>query len=129
MTAQGLQVAAVLGVCLAFFIWGAAPTLVAAMRGAKLGRVCTGVLPLPYAWLVPGNSRRLLLLCRCSAWSKLEMFRHTSFMPTIMSCRLAAKGEVVGYAITYLRCRCLATPAILAIFVAIGSFRGHRDTV
>mmetsp|Transcript_17433 Transcript_17433/g.52263 ORF Transcript_17433/g.52263 Transcript_17433/m.52263 type:complete len:588 (-) Transcript_17433:751-2514(-) len=39
------------------------------------------------------------------------------------------KGDVVGYAITYLRCRCLASPAVLAIFVAIGSFRGSRDTV
>lgn len=36
---------------------------------------------------------------------------------------------MVGYAITYLRCRCVASPAILAIFVAIGSFRGFRDTM
>lgn len=72
VSAQGLQIAAVLGIVLACFIWNAAPTLVAIMR---------------------------------------------------------AKGEVVGYAITYLRCRCLATPAILSVFVSIGTFRGNRDTV
>ncbi len=33
VTAQGLQVAAVLGVFLTVFIWVAAPNLVAAMRG------------------------------------------------------------------------------------------------
>ena len=35
----------------------------------------------------------------------------------------------MGYAISYLRCRCIASPAVLAMYVAIGSFRGFKDTV
>lgn len=29
---------------------------------------------------------------------------------------------------TFLRCRALACPALLALYVAIGSLRGHQDT-
>jgi hypothetical protein len=31
--------------------------------------------------------------------------------------------------VSYLRCRCVASPAVLSFFVALGSFRGFRDTV
>lgn len=41
---------------------------------------------------------------------------------------MGAKGEVAAQALIYLRCRCIATPAILSIFVAIGTFRGFQDT-
>lgn len=37
--------------------------------------------------------------------------------------------EVTEYAVSYLRCRCVASPAVLSFFVALGSFRGFRDTV
>lgn len=42
---------------------------------------------------------------------------------------VAATPDVVEYAVTYLRCRCVASPAVLSFFVAIGSFRGFRDTM
>lgn len=41
---------------------------------------------------------------------------------------MGASPQVAGYAVTYLRCRAVASPAALAIYVAIGTFRGFRDT-
>ena len=35
---------------------------------------------------------------------------------------------VAVHAVTYLRCRCLAAPALLGVYVATGSFRGHKNT-
>jgi len=45
-----------------------------------------------------------------------------------LAARSGAGPTVAGLAATYLRCRALAAPALLAIFVAVGSFRGVRDT-
>ena len=36
--------------------------------------------------------------------------------------------QVAVHAVTFLRCRALACPALLALYVAIGSLRGHQDT-
>ena len=41
---------------------------------------------------------------------------------------MGASADTAVHAITYLRCRALASPAALAIYVAIGTFRGFRDT-
>ena len=41
---------------------------------------------------------------------------------------MKAKGEVAEMAVTYLRCRSIAAPVSLAMFVATGSFRGFKDT-
>lgn len=40
----------------------------------------------------------------------------------------ASQREVAGHAATYIQCRALGFPALLATFVACGSFRGVRDT-
>jgi len=40
----------------------------------------------------------------------------------------ASQREVAKHAATYIQCRCLGFPALLATFVACGSFRGVRDT-
>ena len=45
-----------------------------------------------------------------------------------LAARSGAGPTVAALAATYLRCRALAAPALLAIFVAAGSFRGVRDT-
>jgi Na+-driven multidrug efflux pump len=37
-------------------------------------------------------------------------------------------AQVAGHAVTFLRCRALACPALLALYVATGSLRGHQDT-
>ena len=49
------------------------------------------------------------------------------FAPAMVAA-MGAKAEVAMYAVTYLRCRALASPAALSIYVAIGTFRGFRDT-
>jgi Na+-driven multidrug efflux pump len=36
--------------------------------------------------------------------------------------------QVAGHAVTFLRCRALACPALLSLYVATGSLRGHQDT-
>ena len=36
--------------------------------------------------------------------------------------------QVAVHAVAFLRCRALACPALLALYVAIGSLRGHQDT-
>ena len=41
---------------------------------------------------------------------------------------MGAKAEVAEMAMTYLRCRAIAAPISLAMFVATGSFRGFKDT-
>lgn len=41
---------------------------------------------------------------------------------------MKAQGEVAEMAVTYLRCRSIAAPVSLAMFVATGSFRGFKDT-
>ncbi len=41
---------------------------------------------------------------------------------------MKAKGEVARMAVLYLRCRSIAAPVSLAMFVATGSFRGFKDT-
>ena len=33
------------------------------------------------------------------------------------------------YAVVYLRCRCLASPAAMSNYVLYGTFRGFRDTM
>ena len=48
--------------------------------------------------------------------------------PFVVSRLLGADPEVTVHAVTYLRCRCLACPALLGMYVATGSFRGHKDT-
>jgi putative MATE family efflux protein len=45
-----------------------------------------------------------------------------------LAARAGAGPAVASLAATYLRCRALAAPALLAIFVSAGSFRGVRDT-
>jgi len=45
-----------------------------------------------------------------------------------LAARSGAGPRVAALASTYLRCRALAAPALLAIFVSAGSFRGVRDT-
>lgn len=42
---------------------------------------------------------------------------------------MAAPPESVDGAVTYLRVRALAAPALMAIMVGNGAFRGHQDTV
>ncbi|DBB12825.1 TPA: hypothetical protein ACH3X3_005589 [Trebouxia sp. C0006] len=41
---------------------------------------------------------------------------------------MKAEGEIARMAVTYLRCRSIAAPVSLAMFVATGSFRGFKDT-
>jgi Na+-driven multidrug efflux pump len=41
---------------------------------------------------------------------------------------MGADGDVAVHAITYLRCRAIAAPAVLSLFVTIGTFRGFKDT-
>ena len=41
---------------------------------------------------------------------------------------MKAEGEVARMAVQYLRCRSIAAPVSLAMFVATGSFRGFKDT-
>lgn len=41
---------------------------------------------------------------------------------------MKAEGEIASMAVTYLRCRSIAAPVSLAMFVATGSFRGFKDT-
>ena len=41
---------------------------------------------------------------------------------------MKAEGEIARMAVTYLRCRAIAAPVSLAMFVATGSFRGFKDT-
>ncbi len=41
---------------------------------------------------------------------------------------MKAEGEIAHMAVTYLRCRAIAAPVSLAMFVATGSFRGFKDT-
>ncbi|KAK9829665.1 hypothetical protein WJX72_007217 [[Myrmecia] bisecta] len=41
---------------------------------------------------------------------------------------LKTPPEVAKYAISYLRCRALASPAVLMLFVSVGTFRGFADT-
>ncbi len=42
--------------------------------------------------------------------------------------KMGARPEVVVHALAYLRCRAIACPALLGLFVATGSFRGYQDT-
>ncbi|CAL5221413.1 g3599 [Coccomyxa viridis] len=42
--------------------------------------------------------------------------------------RIGASPEITGHALAYLRCRAIACPALLSLFVATGSFRGFQDT-
>lgn len=42
--------------------------------------------------------------------------------------RMGATPEIIVHALAYLRCRAIACPALLGIFVATGSFRGFQDT-
>ncbi len=41
---------------------------------------------------------------------------------------MGARPEVAVHALAYLRCRAIACPALLGLFVATGSFRGYQDT-
>ncbi|KAK9831035.1 hypothetical protein WJX74_000789 [Apatococcus lobatus] len=41
---------------------------------------------------------------------------------------LQAEPAVAQHAVTYLRCRAVASPAVLSLYVVIGSFRGWADT-
>ncbi|KAK9836245.1 hypothetical protein WJX84_008786 [Apatococcus fuscideae] len=41
---------------------------------------------------------------------------------------LQAEPAVAHHAVTYLRCRAIASPAVLGLYVVIGSFRGWADT-
>lgn len=42
--------------------------------------------------------------------------------------RMNCSPEVAVHALAYLRCRSIACPALLSMFVATGSFRGFQDT-
>lgn len=42
--------------------------------------------------------------------------------------RIGASPDITGHALAYLRCRAVACPALLSLFVATGSFRGFQDT-
>ena len=46
----------------------------------------------------------------------------------LCSAGMGAQAEVAQMAMTYLRCRAVAAPVALAMFVATGSFRGFKDT-
>jgi len=48
--------------------------------------------------------------------------------PFVVSRVLGADPEVTVHGVTYLRCRSVAFPALLGMFVTTGSFRGHKDT-
>ena len=48
--------------------------------------------------------------------------------PLLLSAGMGANTEVLPLAVSYLRCRALATPAALMMYVATGSFRGFKDT-
>ena len=45
-----------------------------------------------------------------------------------MLARMSPSAEVVTHALTYLRCRALACPALFGLFVCTGTFRGFQDT-
>jgi Na+-driven multidrug efflux pump len=42
--------------------------------------------------------------------------------------KINSSPEVTVHALAYLRCRAVACPALLSMFVATGSFRGFQDT-
>ena len=42
--------------------------------------------------------------------------------------RIGASPDITVHALAYLRCRAIACPALLSLFVATGSFRGFQDT-
>ena len=46
--------------------------------------------------------------------------------PFMVARLLGANPEVTIHAVTYLRCRAVACPALLGIYVSTGSFRGHK---
>ena len=48
--------------------------------------------------------------------------------PFVVGQVLGADPEVTIYSVTYLQCRAVACPALLGMYVATGSFRGHKDT-
>lgn len=49
------------------------------------------------------------------------------FAPAVLG-RMSPSPEVVMHALTYLRCRALACPALFGLFVCTGTFRGFQDT-
>lgn len=57
----------------------------------------------------------------------LAVFIWTS-SPFVVSKVLGADPDVTLHAVAYLRCRSVASPALLGMYVATGSFRGHKDT-
>ncbi len=81
------------------------------------------------------EGRRLYSICRCqrsacaphcsSAHLRSQLYGmfvgpHRSDTPHPV--------QVAGHAVTFLRCRALACPALLSLYVATGSLRGHQDT-
>lgn len=70
------------------------------------------------------NARGLWVAAVCGAVSGVGLWAAAPMLARAAG----ATPTVAAFAVVYLRCRALACPALLIIFVACGAFRGVRDT-
>lgn len=81
---------------------------------------------MPYisSWMQHAFSQIVVLRgTKCTAWLDV-MLQGVVFMPAV----LRPDAAVYALAVPHLQMRALACPAALLMFVAIGAFRGFKDT-